>query len=74
MRLVKQFGAVTAVAIVGGQGVAAVLGNAPLTLVLGVVTAVLALLVYGWVVRRTEHRAPMEVAGSGAVARSRGEH
>jgi uncharacterized protein len=69
MRLVKQFLAVAAVAFVGGQGVAAVQGNPWLTLVLGLVTAVLAVLVYAWVVRRTEHRAPAEVARSGAVAR-----
>ncbi|MEU8610056.1 type II CAAX endopeptidase family protein [Actinoplanes sp. NPDC048791] len=69
MRLVKQFLAVAAVAFVGGQGVAAVQGNPWLTLVLGLVTAVLAVLVYAWVVRRTEHRAPTEVARSGAVAR-----
>ena len=68
MRLVKQFLAVAAVAFVGGQGVAAVQGPW-LTLVLGLVTAVLAVLVYAWVVRRTEHRAPTEVARSGAVAR-----
>ena len=73
MRLVKQFLAVAAVTFVGGQGVAAVQGNPWLTLVLGLVTAVLAVLVYAWVVRRTEHRAPTEVARSGAVARlSRG--
>jgi hypothetical protein len=69
MRLVKQFLAVAAVAFVGGQGVAAVQGNPWLTLVLGLVTAVLAVLLYAWVVRRTEHRAPTEVARAGAVTR-----
>ncbi|MCM4079248.1 CPBP family intramembrane glutamic endopeptidase [Paractinoplanes hotanensis] len=69
MRLVKQFLAVAAVAFIGGQGVAAVQGNPWLTLILGLVTAVLAVVVYGWVVRRTEHRAPTEVARAGAVAR-----
>jgi uncharacterized protein len=69
MRLLKQLVAVTAVAFAGGQAVAAVQGNAWLTLALGAVTAVVAILVYAWVVRRTEHRAPTEVARDGAVAR-----
>jgi membrane protease YdiL (CAAX protease family) len=69
MRLLKQLVAVAAVAFVGGQAVAAVRGNAWLTLALGVVTAVLALLVYAWVVRRTERRAPTEVARTGAAGR-----
>ena len=69
MRLVKQFVAVLAVALVGGQAVAAVSGNAWLTLAFGILTAVAAVLVYAWVVRRTEHRAPTEVARAGAVAR-----
>jgi len=43
-------------------------GNAALTLVLGLLTAVLAVLAYAWVVRRTEHRAPAEVAARDAVA------
>jgi membrane protease YdiL (CAAX protease family) len=69
MRLLKQLLAVAAVAFGGGQAVAAVQGNAWLTLTLGAVTAVLAVLVYAWVVRRTERRAPTEVAGAGAAAR-----
>jgi membrane protease YdiL (CAAX protease family) len=69
MRLLKQLVAVAAVAFVGGQGVAAVQGNAWLTLALGVVTAVVAVLVYAWVVRRTERRASTEVARAGAAAR-----
>lgn len=69
MRLVWQLLAVAVVALVGGQAVAAVQENNPwLTLVLGVVTSVLALLVYGWVVRRTEHRAVTEVGRKGAAA------
>jgi membrane protease YdiL (CAAX protease family) len=73
VRLLKQLVAVAAVAFLGGQGVAAVQGNAWLTLALGVVTAVVAVLVYAWVVRRTERRAPTEVARAGAVGRlSRG--
>jgi hypothetical protein len=69
MRLLTQFVAVAAVAFAGGQAVAAVRGNAWLTLALGVVTAVLAVLVYAWMVRRTERRAPTEVARAGAVGR-----
>ncbi|MEV4758803.1 CPBP family intramembrane glutamic endopeptidase [Micromonospora sp. NPDC049559] len=68
MRLLKQLGAVAAVAFAGSLAVGAVSGNAPLTLVLGVATAVLALVTYGWVVRRTERRAPVEVARAGAGA------
>lgn len=66
LRLMAQFVAVSAVALVGSMGVSAVQGNTPLTLVLGVGTAVLSLLAYVWVVRRTERRAPMEVALNGA--------
>ncbi|QKG23716.1 Abortive infection protein [Actinomadura verrucosospora] len=66
--MVKQFAAVAAVAFVGGQAVAAVQGNALLTLLLGAATAVLAPVVYAWVVRRTERRAPVEVAAKGAGA------
>ncbi|KAB2369625.1 CPBP family intramembrane glutamic endopeptidase [Actinomadura montaniterrae] len=68
MRLVKQLVAVAAVAFVGGQAVAAVDGNTLLTLLFGAATAVLAPVVYAWVVRRTEHRAPAEVARKGAAA------
>ncbi|MEU7858675.1 hypothetical protein [Nonomuraea sp. NPDC049141] len=66
MRLVWQLLAVAAVAFIGGQGVAAMRGNPWLTLALGVLTAVLAVLVHGWVVRRTEHRPVTEVARKGA--------
>ncbi|MEQ0563736.1 CPBP family intramembrane glutamic endopeptidase [Amycolatopsis sp. NEAU-NG30] len=65
MRLVWQLLAVAAVAFLGGQAVGAV-GNPWLTLVLGTVTAVLAVLVYRWVVRRTEHRPVTELGGPGA--------
>lgn len=68
MRLLKQFLAVAAVAFVGGQAVAAVDGNPFLTFVLGLAAAVLAPVVYAWVVRRTERRAPSEVAVEGAGA------
>jgi membrane protease YdiL (CAAX protease family) len=66
MRLVKQFAAVAAVAFAGGQVVAAVRPDPWLTLAAGLVTAVLAVVVYAWVVRRTERRAPTEVARAGA--------
>jgi membrane protease YdiL (CAAX protease family) len=69
MRLVKQLLPVAAVALVGGQLVAAVQGNALLSLVLGVATAVLAVFVYARVVRWSERRAPVEVAAKGASAR-----
>jgi len=66
MRLVKQIGTVGGVAVAGKLVLAAVGGSWLLTLVLGVATAVLALLAYVWVVRRTEHRDPVEVALRGA--------
>ncbi len=65
MRIVKQLLAVAAVALIGGQGVAAVDGNVALTLVIGVVTAVLSVAVYRWIVRRTEHREPAELGRDG---------
>jgi uncharacterized protein len=66
MRVFWQLVAVVAVAFVGGQGIAAVQGNPWLTLAVGVLTAVLAVVVYGWVVRRTERRPSTEVAWKGA--------
>ncbi|AXK32722.1 CPBP family intramembrane metalloprotease [Streptomyces armeniacus] len=66
MRLVWQLLAVAAVAFVGGQGVAAVEGNPWVTFALGVPTAVLSVLVYAWVVGRTEHRPVTELARDGA--------
>ncbi|XTZ17475.1 lysostaphin resistance A-like protein [Micromonospora echinospora] len=65
MRFVKQLLAVAAVAVVGGQSVAAVEGNFFLTLVIGAVTAVLGVAVYRWVVRRTERREPAELGLDG---------
>ncbi|MGW4500527.1 CPBP family intramembrane glutamic endopeptidase [Micromonospora sp. NPDC004336] len=65
MRFVKQFLAVAAVALVGGQGVAAVEGNFLLTLVIGAATAVLGVVAYRWVVRRTERREPTELDRDG---------
>jgi len=65
MRFVKQFLAVAAVALVGWQGIAAVEGSFFLTLVIGAVTAVLAVDAYRWVVRRTERREPAELGQDG---------
>jgi membrane protease YdiL (CAAX protease family) len=69
VRLVWQLLAVAAVWILGNLGTAAVKDNPWLALVTGLLTAVVAVLVYGWVVRRTEHRAPVEVSLKGAGAR-----
>ncbi|MGY0070177.1 CPBP family intramembrane glutamic endopeptidase [Streptomyces sp. QTS137] len=70
MRFVWQFLAVVAMAALGGTGVNAVQENDWLTLVLGITVAALAVLVYGWVVRRTEHRPALDVAREGAAART----
>ena len=73
MRVVKQFLAVVAVSLVGSRAVVAAQDNAWLSLALGVATAAAAIIVYGWVVRRTEQRAVTELARDGAAARlSRG--
>jgi len=68
MRLVWQLVAVAAVAFLGGQGLAAAEGKPWLQLAVGVPTAVLAVFVYGWVVRRTEGRPSTEVALEGSPA------
>ncbi len=68
MRVVWQLVAVAAVALIGSRCIAAVQGNPWLSLGIGVLTAVLALVVYGWVVRRTEHRPATEVAPKGAAS------
>ncbi|MDP5314351.1 CPBP family intramembrane metalloprotease [Streptomyces poriferorum] len=68
MRVVWQLAALVAVAMIGGQCVAAVDGNPWLTLVLGLLTAVLAVPVYRWVVGRTERRPVTELAREGAVS------
>lgn len=62
MRLLKQLGAVAVVAVAGSLAVQAVAPNAVLTLILGLATAVLALLAYAGVVRWSERRSPTEVA------------
>lgn len=66
MRLLKQLVVVAVVAAGGSACVGAVQWNPVLTLVLGIAVAALTLLAYRWVVRRTEHRAPTEVAMKGA--------
>ncbi|MEV4350304.1 CPBP family intramembrane glutamic endopeptidase [Actinoplanes sp. NPDC049596] len=63
MRFVKQFLAVLAVMVVGGQATAAVQDNPWLTLAAGLLSAVLVIITYRWVVRRTEHRDVTELAG-----------
>ena len=68
MRFVKQLAVVVLVSFLGGTAVQAVTWNAPLTLIVGVAAAVLALAAYAWVVRRTEHREPVEVARKTAPA------
>jgi membrane protease YdiL (CAAX protease family) len=65
MRFVKQLLAVAAVALVGGQGIAAAEGSFLLTLVIGAATAALGVAVYRWVVRRSEHRDPAELGLDG---------
>lgn len=73
MRLIKQLVVVALISLVGSRAVIAVNWNTPLTLVLGAATAVLSLFAYAWIVRRTEHRDPVEVARKGALgALSRG--
>ncbi|MFE3738284.1 CPBP family intramembrane glutamic endopeptidase [Streptomyces sp. NPDC059134] len=68
MRVVWQLLAVVAVSAVGGQSVVAVSGKPWLSFAVGLVVSVLALLVYGWVVRVTERRPSTEVALKGAGA------
>lgn len=65
MRFVKQLLVVAVVALVGGRSLAAVGGNFFLTPVVGAVTAVLCVVAYRWVVRRTERREPAELGRDG---------
>ncbi|MFI7465009.1 lysostaphin resistance A-like protein [Nonomuraea sp. NPDC049646] len=67
MRLLKQLVPVAAVAFVGYAVAGAVAGSPPATLLAGVATAVLAVLVYARVVRWSEGRVPEEVATRGAA-------
>ncbi|MFG2594031.1 CPBP family intramembrane glutamic endopeptidase [Streptomyces sp. NPDC048438] len=68
MRFVWQLLAVVLVTAIGGQAVGAMEDSPWLQLALGLLTAAAAVLVYGWVVRRTEHRPSTEVAREGAGA------
>lgn len=67
MRLLIQLGVVALVAFGGSAIVGALRWNVPGTLVVGFAVAALSLWVYAWVVRRTERRAPVEVAVAGAA-------
>lgn len=62
MRLVWQLLAVAAVSLIGGQAAVSMQENPWITLVIGVLTAVVGLFIYGWLVRRTEHRPSIEVS------------
>ncbi|GAA3206870.1 CPBP family intramembrane metalloprotease [Streptomyces sp. XM83C] len=62
MRVVWQLLAVVVVSLIGGQSVAAVGDDPWLRLALGLLTAVLAVFVYAWVVGRTERRPVTEVS------------
>lgn len=66
MRFIKQFAVVAAVALVGSRITAAMDWSTAPTLLLGVATAAATLLAYAWIVRRTEHRSPAEIALPGA--------
>jgi uncharacterized protein len=68
MRFVVQLVAVVAVSFVGGQALMVVQDEVWLTLGVGVVTAVLATLVYYWVVRWTEKREVTEAAPRAAAS------
>ncbi|MET9917510.1 type II CAAX endopeptidase family protein [Streptomyces sp. NPDC006435] len=70
MRFVQQFLAVMVMYAIGGTTVTAVKENDWLTCALGLVAAALAVFVYAWVVRRTEHRRAPDVAREGAAART----
>ncbi|HZE40163.1 MAG TPA: type II CAAX endopeptidase family protein [Stackebrandtia sp.] len=67
MRVFVQLVTVMVVAFVGGQGIAQVQDKPWPMLGVGLATAVLALVVYGWVVRRTEKRPSTEVEWKSAA-------
>jgi uncharacterized protein len=67
MKLVWQLLAVGVVTFVGGQAASALKDRPWLVLIVGLVTSVLAVIVYRWVVRLTERRAVAELAKPGAV-------
>lgn len=66
MRFVKQFLAVFVVMAVCGQATLAVQDNPWLTLAAALLSVVLTILTYRWVVRRTEHRDVTELARGGS--------
>ncbi|MGC9380643.1 CPBP family intramembrane glutamic endopeptidase [Streptomyces sp. MH13] len=70
MRFVWQFLAVMVMFAATGSATSAVKDNDWLSLVVGLASAALAILVYAWVVRRTEHRAAPDVAREGAVVKT----
>ncbi|MFI9163372.1 lysostaphin resistance A-like protein [Kitasatospora aureofaciens] len=66
MKLVWQILAVVLACAVGGQGATAVQDNPWLSILVGSLTVVLSVLVYRWVVGRTERRPVTELAREGA--------
>ncbi|GAA2143554.1 CPBP family intramembrane glutamic endopeptidase [Glycomyces algeriensis] len=66
MKLVWQLLAVGVVTFVGGQATVVLEGRPWLVLIVGLVTSVLAVIVYRWVVKLTERRQVAELAGPGA--------
>ncbi|RFU42785.1 CPBP family intramembrane metalloprotease [Actinomadura logoneensis] len=70
MRLLKQLLPVLLVAFIGGQVVTVLKDNAPASLVVGLLTAALAIWVYGRMVRWSERRPADEVAVRGALSRT----
>ena len=68
MRLILQLAAIVAISFLGGVATQAVQGNPILTFLAGIVSAALALLVYRWVVRRTERRIVTEAGAKGAFS------
>ncbi|MFK0117518.1 lysostaphin resistance A-like protein [Streptomyces sp. NPDC090994] len=67
MKFVWQLLTVVVVSMAGGQALMAVEDNPWLQLAAGAVTVSLGLYLYGWVVRRTEHRPSTEVSLDGAA-------
>ncbi|GAA2264559.1 type II CAAX endopeptidase family protein [Glycomyces scopariae] len=70
MRLVWQLAAVALIAFLGGQALNAADGTPWLVLVIGLATAVLAVIAYRWVVAKTERRPVTELGRPGAVGRT----
>src|SRR5437763_14254675 len=67
MRLFWQLVALAVVAFGGSLCVQAVQWNTPLTLIFGFATAVLSVVTYRWIVRKTEHREPVEITKNRAA-------